>query len=53
MEDNIRAGAEHGVSRLSWLTDLFWPREQPLSSTAVAAVRGFDLDAERLNRLVK
>ena len=43
VEDNIRAGAEQGASRASWATDLVWPGRHPLSSTAVAAVRSFDL----------
>ena len=43
VEDNIRAGAEQGASRLSWVSDLVWPGRHPLSSTAVAAVRSFDL----------
>ncbi|HEX5946370.1 MAG TPA: branched-chain amino acid ABC transporter ATP-binding protein/permease, partial [Acidimicrobiales bacterium] len=43
VEDNIRAGAEQGASRLSWASDLVWPGRHPLSSTAVAAVRSFDL----------
>ncbi|MDD9368560.1 MAG: ATP-binding cassette domain-containing protein [Acidimicrobiales bacterium] len=43
VEDNIRAGAEQGASRASWATDLVWPGRHPLSPTAVAAVRSFDL----------
>jgi len=43
VEDNIRAG-EDTASVISWLTDLFWPREPQLSPTAVAAVKEFDLE---------
>jgi sulfate-transporting ATPase len=43
VEDNIRAGAEQGASKLSWLTDLVWPGRHALTPTAVAAIRGFDL----------
>jgi ABC-type branched-subunit amino acid transport system ATPase component/branched-subunit amino acid ABC-type transport system permease component len=45
VEENIRAGADTGATRLSWLTDLFWPGRHPLPSTAVAAIREFDLEA--------
>ena len=42
VEANIRAGAD--VSRHSrWLTDLFWPHKQDLSSASVAAIREFNL----------
>ncbi len=43
VEDNIRSGEDVG-SALSWFKDLFWPREPDLSSTAVAAIREFDLE---------
>ena len=43
VEANIRAGAEQGVSKASWASDLVWPGRHPLSPTAVAAIRGFDL----------
>ena len=46
VEDNIRAGAEQGVSRRTWVTDLFWPGVHSLSSTAIAAIRGFALEDE-------
>ena len=29
---------------MSWVTDLFWPGTHPLSSTAVAAIREFELE---------
>jgi ABC-type branched-subunit amino acid transport system ATPase component/branched-subunit amino acid ABC-type transport system permease component len=41
--DNIRVGSDQG-SRLSWLTDLFWPGHHPLPDTAVAAIREFALE---------
>jgi ABC-type branched-subunit amino acid transport system ATPase component/branched-subunit amino acid ABC-type transport system permease component len=44
VEENIRAGSDVGASRLSWLTDLFWPGQHELPSTAVAAVREFELE---------
>ena len=44
VEDNIRAGAEQGASKASWVSDLFWPGKHTLSPTAVAAIRGFDLE---------
>ncbi len=50
VEDNIRAGAEQGASKASWVGDLFWPGRHPLGATAVAAVRGFEL-AEHLRSL--
>jgi ABC-type branched-subunit amino acid transport system ATPase component/branched-subunit amino acid ABC-type transport system permease component len=43
VEGNIRAGAEQGASKASWVRDLVWPGRHPLSTTAVAAIRGFDL----------
>jgi sulfate-transporting ATPase len=43
VEDNIRAGAEQDASALSWATDLVWPVHHDLSPTAVAAIRGFEL----------
>jgi ABC-type branched-subunit amino acid transport system ATPase component len=43
VEGNIRAGAEQGVSKASWVSDLLWPGPHALSPTAVAAIRGFDL----------
>jgi ABC-type branched-subunit amino acid transport system ATPase component/branched-subunit amino acid ABC-type transport system permease component len=46
VEDNIRAGAEQGASKLSWVADLFWPGRHALSPTAIAAVRGFDLEGD-------
>ena len=46
VEENIRAGSDLHASRLSWLTDLFWPGHHDLPPTAVAAVRGFDLEAD-------
>ena len=44
VEENIRAGSDVGASRLSWFTDLFWPGRHDLPSTAVAAVREFELE---------
>jgi sulfate-transporting ATPase len=44
VEENIRAGSDLRASRLSWVTDLFWPGKHDLPPTAVAAVRGFDLE---------
>ena len=44
VEENIRAGSDMHTSRLSWVTDLFWPGRHDLPPTAVAAVRGFDLE---------
>jgi len=44
VEENIRAGSDHGARRMSWVTDLFWPRRYDLPSTAVAAVHEFDLE---------
>jgi sulfate-transporting ATPase len=44
VEDNIRAGSDRRASRRAWVTDLFWPRRQALTSTAVAAVHEFELE---------
>ena len=44
VEENIRAGSDTRSSRMSWVTDLFWPGRHDLPPTAVAAVRGFDLE---------
>jgi sulfate-transporting ATPase len=44
VEENIRAGSDLRASRLSWLTDLFWPGHHDLPSTAVAAVHEFELE---------
>jgi len=44
VEENIRAGSDLRASRLSWLTDLFWPGRHDLPPTAVAAVREFKLE---------
>ena len=44
VEENIRAGSDLRASRLSWVTDLFWPGRHDLPSTAVAAVREFELE---------
>ncbi|HYF44935.1 MAG TPA: branched-chain amino acid ABC transporter ATP-binding protein/permease, partial [Acidimicrobiales bacterium] len=44
VEENIRAGSDQAASRLSWVTDLFWPGRHELPSTAVAAVHAFDLE---------
>jgi sulfate-transporting ATPase len=46
VEDNIRAGAEQDASRASWLGDLLWPGRHALSPTAVAAIRGFELEGD-------
>jgi ABC-type branched-subunit amino acid transport system ATPase component/branched-subunit amino acid ABC-type transport system permease component len=45
VEENIRAGSDLRASRRSWVTDLFWPGTHELPSTAVAAVREFELEA--------
>jgi sulfate-transporting ATPase len=47
--ENIMAGADE-VTRLSWLTDLVWPRSRPLTAAAVAAVKEFSL-ADKLEDL--
>ena len=44
VEENIRAGSDQHASKLSWLSDLFWPKHYDLPPTAVAAVREFDLE---------
>ena len=44
VEENIRAGSDLRASRLSWVTDLFWPGRHDLPPTAVAAVREFELE---------
>ena len=44
VEENIRAGSDLRASRLSWVTDLFWPGHHDLPSTAVAAVHEFELE---------
>jgi sulfate-transporting ATPase len=44
VEENLRAGSDQRASRLSWITDLFWPGRHDLPSTAVAAVHAFDLE---------
>jgi sulfate-transporting ATPase len=44
VEENIRAGSDLRSSKLSWLTDLVWPRREELTPTAVAAVREFELE---------
>ncbi len=44
VEDNIRAGSDRGATKLSWLTDLFWPGRHDLPSTAVSAVHEFKLE---------
>ena len=37
-------GSDQRASRLSWVTDLFWPGHHDLPPTAVAAVREFELE---------
>ncbi len=49
VEANIRAGADQ-ATRLSWLTDLFWPKREPLTSASVSAIREFQL-ADDLDKL--
>jgi sulfate-transporting ATPase len=44
VEDNIKAGSDAGDSKMSWVTDLFWPGSHPLTGTAVAAIREFQLE---------
>jgi sulfate-transporting ATPase len=44
VEENIRAGSDQRASRLSWITDLFWPGRHELPSTAVAALHEFELE---------
>jgi sulfate-transporting ATPase len=43
VEENIRAGAD-APTPLSWFTDLFWPGRHDLPSTAVSAIREFELE---------
>ncbi len=43
VEENLRAGSDANASRLSWVTDLFWPGRHELSATALAAIHGFGL----------
>jgi sulfate-transporting ATPase len=43
IEENIRAGAD-APTPLSWFTDLFWPGRHDLPSTAVSAIREFELE---------
>jgi ABC-type branched-subunit amino acid transport system ATPase component/branched-subunit amino acid ABC-type transport system permease component len=45
IESNIRAGAG-SYGKLSWFTDLIWPRREPVSSEAVAAIKEFDLSRD-------
>jgi sulfate-transporting ATPase len=45
VEENIRAGSDLRASRRSWVIDLFWPGRHDLTSTAVAAVHEFELEA--------
>jgi ABC-type branched-subunit amino acid transport system ATPase component/ABC-type branched-subunit amino acid transport system permease subunit len=49
VEDNIRAGADT-AKPISWITDLFWPRQPALPPAAITAVREFDLEHD-LHRL--
>jgi sulfate-transporting ATPase len=44
VEENLRAGSDQSASRVTWVTDLFWPGRHELPSTAVAAVHEFDLE---------
>lgn len=44
VEENLRAGSDLHASRISWLTDLVWPGRHDLPSTAVAAIRAFELE---------
>jgi ABC-type branched-subunit amino acid transport system ATPase component/branched-subunit amino acid ABC-type transport system permease component len=46
VEQNIRAGADAGARRLSWITDLFWPGRHDLSPTAIAAIHEFQLEQD-------
>ena len=43
VEANIRAGSNAAGSG-HWFRDLFWPKSEPLSSEAVAAIREFKLE---------
>jgi len=49
VEDNIRAGADSG-SAMSWVGDLFWPRQPALPPPAVTAIHEFALEPD-LHRL--
>jgi ABC-type branched-subunit amino acid transport system ATPase component/branched-subunit amino acid ABC-type transport system permease component len=42
VEANIRAGADK-AKRSSWLIDLVWPKQEALTSEAIAAIREFAL----------
>jgi ABC-type branched-subunit amino acid transport system ATPase component/branched-subunit amino acid ABC-type transport system permease component len=44
VEQNIHAGSDQLASRMSWVSDLFWPGKHELPSTAVAAVHAFELE---------
>src|SRR5207248_8235185 len=44
VEDNIHAGSDANESKVSWVTDLFWPGRHSLSPTAVAAITEFELE---------
>jgi sulfate-transporting ATPase len=43
--DNLRAASDRRDS-LAYLTNIVWPAEQPLSATAVAAIREFGLEED-------
>jgi sulfate-transporting ATPase len=42
--DNIGAGADTSASKLSWVTDLFWPGRHALPDAAVTAIYEFQLE---------
>ncbi len=42
--ENIRVGSDANYSKASWFTDLLRPGRHDLSSSAVAAIRDFDLE---------
>jgi ABC-type branched-subunit amino acid transport system ATPase component/branched-subunit amino acid ABC-type transport system permease component len=44
VEENLHAGSDLHPSRLSWVTDLFWPGRHELPPTALAAVHSFGLE---------
>jgi len=44
VEENIRVGSDANCSKVSWLTDLVHPGTHDLSTSAVAAIRDFDLE---------
>ncbi|MCU1452044.1 MAG: Sulfate-transporting ATPase [Acidimicrobiales bacterium] len=44
IENNIHAGSDATESKLSWVTDLFWPGRHALSPSAVAAIQEFELE---------